>query len=174
MNEPNQKQIGQRIKEARQKANLTQYQLYRKTGISTTQISSYENGGKSIGLFSIAKIASALNTTIDELYFGSGSTKPITDSTNTGELIVNCIVALFDQMIVRPIPRHRENKSVYEGVDLIYRIGFVKHVDILDDLVSKLKDFEEHKSSYPNPKVFREQLIASAINQINEAERFEK
>ena len=83
-------ELGKRIKSIREKVKLTQHELYEKTGISTTQLSAYENGKKSIGLQTIAKIAKALGTTIDYIYYGSNEMKPISSSINKGELIVNC------------------------------------------------------------------------------------
>jgi transcriptional regulator with XRE-family HTH domain len=40
------KAIGERIKEARSKLKMSQHQLSIATGISTTQLSAYENGKK--------------------------------------------------------------------------------------------------------------------------------
>ena len=166
-----QKELGQRIRAIREKANLTQHDIYEKTKISTTQISAYENGKKNIGLQTIAKIAKALNVTIDFIYYGSPETRPISSATNKGELIVNCISALFDQCVVRPLVHQKENEYVNMGDETYYKIGFEKYVYILDDLVSKLEDFEMNKKNYPDPDSFRGQLLASAAKQINDFDK---
>ncbi|MCI1734625.1 MAG: helix-turn-helix domain-containing protein [Bacilli bacterium] len=63
------KAIGERIKEARSKLKMSQHQLSIATGISTTQLSAYENGKKTIGLLNFSKLAIALNVSMDELYW---------------------------------------------------------------------------------------------------------
>ena len=170
----NQKEMGERIKDAREKVNMTQHELYEKTGISTTQISAYENGKKSIGLQTLANIANALNVSIDELYSGSATKKPINKACNKGELITNCIVALYEAKVITALPRGRENKHVEMGMKYYYSIAFYDFVDILNDLVLKLKDFEGNINNYPNPESFKKQLIASAAKQINDKIEAEK
>ncbi len=162
------KELGLRIRSAREKVNMTQHDLYEKTGISTTQISAYENGNKSIGLQTIAKIANALNTTIDYIYYGSKELKPVSSAVNKGELIVNCVSALFNQRVVCALPHEEENKYVGMGGGYYYRIGFAEYVDVLDDLVLKLDDFEKNKHNYPDPNSFKAQLLASAAKKIND------
>lgn len=160
--------LGKRLRKAREEANLTQFQLYEKTGISTTQISAYENGNKSIGLSSLHRIAVATNKTMDELYCGPESARPISSSRNDGELIVNCVAALYDAEVIQANPKERENEFTPMGMEYYFRIGFSKFINILDDMVLKLNDFERNKENYPDPQAFREQILASAIKQIND------
>ncbi|MBQ4254629.1 MAG: helix-turn-helix transcriptional regulator [Bacilli bacterium] len=167
MKEISQLELGKRIKSAREKLNMSQFSLYEKTGISTTQISAYENGKKSLGLQTLAKIASALGLSLDELYYGSASSKPISASANKGELIVNCIYALYEEGVIRPLIRQEVNEYVGMGAEYYYRIGFSEFVDVLDDLVRKLKDFQDNKDNYPDPDSFKNQLLAAAAKQIN-------
>lgn len=167
-------EFGKRIRKAREKLNMSQFQLYEETGISTTQISAYENGKKTIGLQSLAKIAAALKTSMDELYYGSANLKPINTSTNAGELIVNCVSALYEKKVIMAIPHGFNNEYVADGVGHYYRIGFSNYVRILDDLVTKLDDFEDGKKNYPDPDGFKAQLLASAKNQINACEKENK
>lgn len=161
--------LGKRLRKAREEANLTQFQLYEKTGISTTQISAYENGNKSIGLSSLHRIAVATNKTMDELYCGSESSRPITSSRNEGELIVNCIGALYDVDVIQANTKQRENEFTPMGMEYYYKIGFSKFIEILDDMVLKLNDFDKNKDNYPDPQSFREQIMASAAKQINDS-----
>ena len=160
--------LGKRLRKAREEANLTQFQLYEKTGISTTQISAYENGNKSIGLSSLYRIAVATNKTMDELYCGPESARPISSSRNDGELIVNCVAALYDAEVIQANPKERENEFMPMGMEYYFRIGFSKFINILNDMVLKLNDFERNKENYPDPQAFREQILASAIKQIND------
>lgn len=159
--------LGLRIKSAREEAHLTQCQLHDITGISITQISGYENGTRSIGLVSLQKIAEATNKTMDEIYNGKVEQKPIKKSFNKGELIVNCVSALVEQNVITSLPKQKENEFVPSGSEFYYRIAFQKYVYILDDLVSKLIDFENNITNYPDPQSFKKQLLAAASNQIN-------
>lgn len=168
MKEANEIELGKRIRSAREKLNMSQHELYRKTNISTTQISAYENGKKNIGLHSLAKIAEALHLSLDELYFGQPSSKPINRASNEGELVVNCVNALFEKEVVKMMP-HEEQNDPYGEVRLVYDIGFSKYSWILEDLIEKLDDYENKKHNYPDPEGFKKQLLASAAKQINES-----
>lgn len=160
--------LGKRLRKAREEANLTQFKLYEKTGISTTQISAYENGNKSIGLSSLHRIAVATNKTMDELYCGSESERPISSSRNKGELIVNCVATLYDEEVIHANPKNRKNDFMPMGMEHYFRIGFLKFINILDDMVLKLTDFKRNKENYPDPQAFREQILASSAKQIND------
>ena len=164
-------QLGKRIRDIRTKAKMTQSDLHEKTGISTTQLSAYENGKKSIGLQTIAKIAKALNVTIDDIYYGSPESRPIYSASNEGELIVNCIYALYILGVVCNNYHEKYNEYVSSGYEGFYKIGFCNHVHILDDLIKRLDDFEVNKNSYPDPSGFKNQLLASAIKRINETKK---
>ena len=167
MQEVNQKELGKRIKSGREKLNMSQFALYKKTGISTTQISGYENGKKSVGLHTLAKIASALGLSLDELYYGSTNSKPISTATDKGELIVNCFYVLYEQGVVCSLLQQKGNGYVGADTNYYYKIGFSEYVDILDDLVLKLDDFQMKRDDYPDPDGFKEQLLAAAAKQIN-------
>ena len=171
MEQINQKEIGKRIRAIREKANMTQHDLFLKTDISTTQISAYENGKKSIGLQTIAKIATALNTTIDCIYYGPEESKPISKAMNKGELIANCISSLFDLNVVCYLSHEDDNPYVPEGFSYYYKIGFNEYAEILDDFVSKLDDFRHNKNDYPDPNSFKSQLLALAAKKINDLDK---
>ncbi len=162
------KDLGNRLKEARTKKKLTQFQLYEKTGISTTQISAYENGNKNIGLNSLTRIALALGVSCDELLFGPNYKRPITNATDEGQLIVACIAALFDRGGIGKATKEKWNDSVPSGTEYFYHICFFEHLPILNDLIIKLDDFEKNKEDYPNPDELRNQFLAAAAKKINE------
>lgn len=56
-----------KIKELRKKKGLTLKVLAETVGVSQQCISYYENGDRKIDLFTAAKIAAALNCTVDDL-----------------------------------------------------------------------------------------------------------
>ncbi len=158
--------IGKRIKDAREKANLTQARLHELTGISITQISAYENGNRNIGLTSLKKIAIATKTTMDQLYSGGQEEQPIADTNNKGKLIINCISALFDNDVIATSLKPTE--SVKNGIKHYCRITFKDFIDILDDYVCKLADFNANITDYPDPEGFKNQLYAVAAKKIND------
>ena len=159
--------IGKRIKKARIEAGLTQYALYEKTGIATTQLSAYENGTKNAGVDNLYKIAVATNMTIDDLYSGSFSEKPVNISTNEGELIVNCIYALYKVGVINRAPKQQKNEYVLDGLEYIYRLAFLKYVELLDDLIEKLIDLDNDRKNYQNPDDLEKQYLAMVANKIN-------
>ena len=59
------KAIGVRIKIARIRSGLSQDEVFKKTGISTTHISNIENGHTKLSLPAIINIANALDVTVD-------------------------------------------------------------------------------------------------------------
>lgn len=60
--------LNDRLKEARQKAKLTQKQVAEKTGIATTTYSGYERGASDPDVNTLGKIMMALNTDANFLY----------------------------------------------------------------------------------------------------------
>lgn len=71
------KLIGKRIKQARESEKLSQMDMAGMIDVSITHISLVENGKKKVSLDMIARIADALEVTIDELVGGS---KNVADS----------------------------------------------------------------------------------------------
>jgi len=64
--------MGFRVKEIREGRNMTQEELERKSGISRQTISAIENGKVKPGdvkVKTLMAIASALDTTIDQIFF---------------------------------------------------------------------------------------------------------
>lgn len=65
--------IGTNIKKVRKEKGLTQRKVAENAGISISQLSSYENGKQMPGLPTLANLATALDTSLDQLYFGAPS-----------------------------------------------------------------------------------------------------
>jgi len=61
-----------RIKELREKSGLSQEELATKSGVSRATISNLENGSsRATSTKTLNKIAQALGTTVDHIFFGS-------------------------------------------------------------------------------------------------------
>ena len=67
------KEIGKRIKESRNKLNITQKQLAELSKIDATSISRYENGAQIPNLYTLIAIATSLEISLDYLIFGKES-----------------------------------------------------------------------------------------------------
>lgn len=127
--------LGERIREARLEAKLTQANMHEITGISITQLSNYENGSRNIGIDNLSLIAKATNKTIDEIYFGSTAKKPIVSSFSDGELIVNCVTALFEKGVIGLLMQEEINENTYNQLQFSYKLAFMNYKYEIEDLV---------------------------------------
>ncbi|MDR3681698.1 MAG: helix-turn-helix transcriptional regulator [Flavipsychrobacter sp.] len=60
--------FGKRLRALREEKKLSQLDLELKSGINRTEISRIENGQKNIEFFTIVKLATALDTTLLQLF----------------------------------------------------------------------------------------------------------
>ncbi len=60
--------IGQRVKDLRNKAGISQAELANRSELDRTYITSVENGKRNISIVNIEKIARALNITLREFF----------------------------------------------------------------------------------------------------------
>ena len=89
----NKKKFGQRLKEARNKKNLSQDELSNLTGISIQTLSSYETGHSAPVMDYMYLISLALNISVDYLLFGEEHNSFKTRSANMSYYIL--ITVLF-------------------------------------------------------------------------------
>lgn len=64
------KKFGDRVRELRLEANLSQEKFALLIGMDRTYLASVENGKRNISLENIAKIANGFNITMEELFKG--------------------------------------------------------------------------------------------------------
>ncbi len=65
--------MGYRIKEAREAARMSQEELALKSGVSRATISGLENGSTAVTTTkTLIKLAEALGTTVDQIFFADG------------------------------------------------------------------------------------------------------
>ena len=147
--------IGRNIQAVRSQRGMTQRDIYEATGISTSQLSSYENGKQMVGLVTLAKIATALDTSIDRLYFGAPSEAFLNETEDFGETVVNCFKKLRDLDVVT-------------GVSSSGGASLKKCQFELSRLFNALHDYEWHKDYYPESDKFLEQIYKSTANEIDE------
>lgn len=153
--------IGRNIRLVRKENGITQRELADRAQMSPTQLSDYENDKKEPGLYSLARIARALNKSIDELFYGDKSISFITSATDKGSTIVNCLVELWDNKVLdiysTLYSSEVENDEVVLG----------KHTYAIRRLLENLYEFDQNKGTYPNPEDFLEMIKRSVANEIN-------
>lgn len=64
------RKIGDRIKELRQNANLTQAQLADKLGFTSQTVSNWESGSREPDIAALAQLSSLFNVSLDYLLLG--------------------------------------------------------------------------------------------------------
>ncbi len=154
--------IGRNIKSVRTERGMTQHDVYKATGISTSQLSSYENGKQMIGLPTLAKIAVALDTSIDRLYFGAPSEAFLNETEDFGETVVNCFKKLYELGVVSNVSHSMGSGNNSARID---KCGYE-----LARMFSTLREFSFHKDYYPDEDAFLDQLYKSVSNEINKRE----
>jgi transcriptional regulator with XRE-family HTH domain len=159
----NKQLVGKNIKKARAENRLTQSKLAKAADISQTQLSDYENGNKLPGLLSIAKIAHALNRSIDELCFGDASTSPITTAPNEGRLIANCIYQLWKYGVLDKHAAVTENGSSYA---MRNTLDIKRHSPAIKRLLETLNNYHAKEYTFNNPDLYLEQVLDSISSEI--------
>ena len=96
--------VGNRIKNARKTANMTQKELAEKLGISYVNISQYENGSRNPKLDQIEKIAAALGVGVEKLI-------DITAAARIREQIKNATINHFEMAKDREAFLHIYNNA---------------------------------------------------------------
>lgn len=158
--------IGINIRAARNEMGLTQRQVSEMTGISQTQLSDYENGNKTPGLFTLAKLSRALDKSMDDLFFGDASVSFITTAPDKGRVIVNCVYQLWENGV---ISRHYPSEDESRYGSSFYKMPVADLRDYssaVERLLVMLDDFERRKYTYKDPDGYLEQLLDSAAREI--------
>ena len=161
--------IGENIKKERKVKGMSQRELAEKCEIVNTVISAYENKKKIPGLNTIAKIAKALDVSIDQLCYGDESISFITSVPDEGRKIVNCIYTLWKLGIINIY-----GDMGYGGMKINYyddRIGgyvsVCNHYLEIKRLIHSLNDFAQRKETFPDPDMFLAGILSSVANEIN-------
>lgn len=149
------KNIGRNIREVRLKNNLSQERLAGLCHLSNTTLSAYENGHKTPGLTTIARIAKQLHVSIDRLYYGDENISFLNSESDDGKKIVNAVYLLWKLQII----------DMYDDSPL----SFVLKNDAfpLERLIRSLNEFERQKKTYKEPEQYLEMLKNSVAEEIN-------
>lgn len=172
--------LGKNIRSARDKKGMKQAELAQKSQVSITAISAYENDRKRPGLDTLAALAKALDVSLDELYYGEPSLKPIATSGSEGELIVNCVYELWKLGVLANARRVflEEMEEARQGLrtDEYYfydeepapedHIGLSKYASDVERLIYQLDDYADREYAFPDKAAYLEQLLGSFVNKI--------
>lgn len=150
--------IGRNIQSVRKEAGMTQRVVAEAAGISISQLSSYENGKQMPGLVTLGKLAVAMNSSLDRLYFGSPSEAFLNETEDFGETVVNCFIKLRELGVVKGV---RSGMSG-EGSASLSHCSYE-----LDRLFRELQEYEWHKDYYPDGEAYTAQIKTSVANEIN-------
>lgn len=150
--------VGKNIKNARKEKGLTQREVSIRTEISITQLSSYENGKQMPGLPTLANLATALETSLDQLYFGAPSEAFLNISEDYGETIVNCFLKLRELEVIDDVAA-----GYGSGTASVKKCGFQ-----INKLFEELREFDRRKRFFTDGDFYVEQVKQSVANEINE------
>ena len=166
--------IGENIRQIRKEKGLSQDKLGELCHIKNTTISLYENSKKEPNLSTIAKIASALGVSIDRLYYGDSNKSFMPEETNEARRIVNAIYHLWkSKYILFEEGRYANVAEIYDHGTTSQTglfLHIVNHAFIIKRLLLQLSDFEQTKSTYPNPEEQLEAILSSAAKAIEQEE----
>jgi len=115
------KGLGKRLQEARQKAGLTQQQLCQLANLSFSTLTKIERGAiKSPSIFTVQSIAAALHTTLDELLgLGAPGANRLLKKTKSGVSFVyfdvnGCLIRFYERAFARVAETYNVPADVIE------------------------------------------------------------
>lgn len=156
--------IGRNIREARNKKQWSQSKLSAATGISNTTISAYETGNKEPGLVTLANIATALEVSLDQLYYGNENEAFLNRASDKGTKAVNSIFMLWELNAIESGENDYYNNRNLAEDEVVLDYPYFKP---LIRLLRTLENFQESKSTYSDPDVYLDQIKKSVANEIN-------
>lgn len=156
--------IGRNIREARKNKQWSQSNLSAATGISNTTISAYETGKKEPGLVTLANIATALEVSLDQLYYGNGNEAFLNKASDKGTKAVNSMFMLWELNAVgtEKSDFFNERNLLEDELALYY-----PYAKALHRLLVTLQSFKQSESTYVDPDVYLDQIKKSVANEIN-------
>ena len=165
------KNIGNNIKEVRLSKGLSQEALAERCKFSNTTLSAYENGRKNPGLATTAKIAKALNVSIERLYYGDENNAFIKVEPDKGKKIVNAICYLWAEDVISYYENLFAGMPMNEYISVDNPKGFYlainKYELPIKRLINSLNELKRNYSTYADPDTYIEMLKSSVAAEIN-------
>ncbi|MBO4531948.1 MAG: helix-turn-helix transcriptional regulator [Paludibacteraceae bacterium] len=152
---------------------MSQAKLAEKSDMSGSALSAYERSTKIPSLFTVAKIARALQVSIERLYYGDDNNAFINQTPDEGRKIVNCFYHLWTQDIFYyyedvAMPnmqqQYYDNRGYIKEMNLYVR----KHTRPIHRLINSLNEYRDKKKTYDDPEIYLEMILSSVASEIND------
>ncbi len=165
------KRIGSNIQRCRENLGLSKSGFASKIEMSKSQLSEYENGRKIPNTITLARIAEGLGITLDSLYYGPSSMRPVATAHSKPEAMVNCFAALIEYGIFEMRGYFNRRESGYvEGAYLVVS----KHAKALKDLYFELERFNAKSGDYPDAEIVKKNILNAAAKQLQRLDEAEE
>jgi transcriptional regulator with XRE-family HTH domain len=158
--------IGDRICFYRKNKKLSQIELAKKTEISNTAISNFEKGRQKPSLITVARLAQALEVSIDDLFFGNINERFITSAEDEAAVIVNSICKLWETGVLKIWQGEEFQSTINTYIPDGSYINMEKYQKEIVRLLKGLRDFYAHKEYYSDAHAYLNALKESVINEI--------
>lgn len=166
--------IGKNIRDVRALKNMSQQAVADKCGFANTILSQYENGKKVPNLITTAKIAKALDVSIDRLYYGDENNAFINSEADDGRKIVNSIYLLWSKGVINYYENYAYGPIGYEemlGHHDSEKVGvflyLTEYQTPIKRLILSLNEFKQKEGTYSDPEGYLEMLFNSVAAEIN-------
>lgn len=165
-------QIGKNIKEVRQGLGYSQEKVASLSGISNSTLSAYENSKKIPNLITIAKIARALDVSIERLYYGDDNISFVNSVPDEGRKIVNCIYVLWKYDVIQYYEIFMPTMMSMGYIDMEDKNGFYLRINkyhmSIKRLINSLNEYRNNINTYAEPEKYLEILLSSVATEINQ------
>jgi transcriptional regulator with XRE-family HTH domain len=164
-------QIGGNIREVRLELGYSQDKLAKMCEISSSTLSAYENSKKIPNLITIAKIAKALEVSIERLYNGDENISFVKAVPDEGRKIVNCIYVLWKLGVISYYENFMSIGRYIEHPGRPSENGFFlainKYSWSIKRLITSLNEYRKMEETYDEPDKYLEMVLSSVAKEIN-------
>jgi len=171
--------LGENIRNTRKEKGLSQLKLSDLCSIKDSTLSLYENGKKFPNLDTCARIAKALEVSIDQLYYGDENTSFMPSEIDNTKKTIYALYHLWDTGLIEydeylydasPVRSNGNHKSFG------FFLEIKKYPEIIKRLFSQLNDYKKNIMTYDNPDDQLKSILSSAAASIDieEASRIKR
>lgn len=164
--------IATNIKAFRKSLDKTQQEIAEVAGIQTTQLSTYETGQRTPNIDTLARIAKALNKSLDELYYGENAQTQAGPSLTRGQDIVACIRSLFEHGTIGRVVKNAEGTGRFGHTERFNCLVLRENLDEIDALVTYLDSFQYSRHTFTNPENHLNEECESIARRIDDSQDY--
>lgn len=162
--------VGKNIRAFREASGKTQQQIAEAASIQTTQLSTYETGSRLPNIDTLARIAKALDKSIDELYYGKGTNTSVQQAASYGHQIVDSIVLLFNYGVIGEVIEDAEITDSYRNRVKFDAIELNAYLYQINRLIRFLCDFRRSRDTFSDPEGQLRGMCESVAKEIDPEE----